>query len=289
MNGKRPQAMPYGSPQEQQQADRAVADENHPAKRMTSPRLYGVTVSVGKAYKSRVEQGESELGELFQAEPQLFNILGDIYLKFADFPGHREAAERVKRMLPPQARDPEGENDPRVELEQAKAMLQQMEAKMKELEPERMKAQVQIETAKAKSGADVQIAQFKGTADVAIARMNNAAKIRVAEITATKETVFEARDDETEAIALGMEHAHAAAEAEKDRAHERAGRQHEAAMAAAGVGAQAGEAERGRQHEADMGDVGHEQALEQADQANEAAMAQQQQAAELAPQPEAGA
>jgi hypothetical protein len=66
---------------------------------------YGVTISIGKAYKSRVEQGADELGQLFQAEPQLFSLLGDIYLKFRDFPGHTEAAERMKKMLPPPLQD----------------------------------------------------------------------------------------------------------------------------------------------------------------------------------------
>ncbi|MEI6467654.1 MAG: portal protein, partial [Verrucomicrobiota bacterium] len=62
---------------------------------------YGVTVTIGKSYKSRAEEGADELGNLFQAQPQLFPILGDIYLKFRDFPGHLEAAARVKKLLPP--------------------------------------------------------------------------------------------------------------------------------------------------------------------------------------------
>lgn len=249
---------------------------------------YATNISIGKAYKNRVDQGKDELGMLFQAEPQLFGLLGDLYLKFMDFPGHREASERMNRMLPPQARGEDEQQDAKMQLEQAKGMMAQMQQKLQELEPERMKAQVQIETAKAKAQADAVIAQHKSEADVQIARMNNAAKIRVAEITATKETVFEAQEDQTEAIALGVQFAHEAAEAEKDRQHERAGRMHEAAMASANAASGADESERGRAHDREMGERGHQQTMEQADQAQAGVLEQQEQAAELAPEPEAG-
>jgi hypothetical protein len=110
MNGKRPMAIPPPQPQQPgmppQQPQQPQGDVKHFD--LTKGR-YGVTVSIGKAYKSRVEQGKDELGQLFQAEPQLFSILGDIYFKFADFPGHREAAERMKKMLPPQLQDQDGQ------------------------------------------------------------------------------------------------------------------------------------------------------------------------------------
>jgi hypothetical protein len=97
---------------------------------------YGVTVSIGKAYKSRVEQGKDELGQLFQAEPQLFQILGDIYLKFADFPGHTEAAERIKKMLPPQLQgdDQQGQQDIAALQQQLQQAGQQIQMLSKELE-----------------------------------------------------------------------------------------------------------------------------------------------------------
>jgi hypothetical protein len=180
---------------------------------------YGVTVSVGKAYKSRVDQGKDELGQLFAAEPQLFGLLGDLYLKFADFPGHQEAAERVKRMMPPQARDPEQQQDPQAELEQAKAALQQMSAKLKELEPDRIKADVQIQSTQAKSQADVLIAQTKSQVDLQIARMNNAAKIEIARITAAKEAANAVREDFEERLALGASMVHEAEESALDRQH----------------------------------------------------------------------
>lgn len=215
---------------------------------------YGVTVSIGKAYKSRVEQGKDELGQLFAAEPQLFQILGDIYLKFADFPGHREAAERVKKMLPPQLQDKDQQGDPAQELERAKAAIAQMQQQLKELEPERVKAQVAIETTKAKAQADTQQAQLKSQADVEIARMNNATKIAVARITAAKESYDASKEDYEERLALAVDTAHEAEQNQLDREHEMA-----------------------------MGQQGHQQALEQGAQGVDGQMAAQAQQAALQP------
>jgi len=215
---------------------------------------YGVTVSIGKAYKSRVEQGKDELGQLFQAEPELFKVLGDIYLKFADFPGHREAAERVKKMLPAPLQDKDQQGDPTQELEKAKAVIAQMQQQLKELEPERVKAQVTIETTKAKSQADMQTAELKSRADVEIARMNNATKIAVARITAAKEAMDAAKEDYEERLALAVDQAHESEQNALDR-----------------------------QHEADMAAQQHQNAMEQGQQGVDGQMATQAQQAALQP------
>src|SRR4051812_42125276 len=126
MQGKRPVALPFTTDAEQVQARGRVNDPNDPAKyyNLLAGR-YDAVVNIGKGYKSRIDQGADELGQLFQAEPQLFSLLGDIYLRFRDFPGHEEAADRIKKMLPPQLQDQDGQNDPAIQLEQAKGQLQQ--------------------------------------------------------------------------------------------------------------------------------------------------------------------
>lgn len=144
---------------------------------------YGVTVSIGKAYKRRADEGKDELAALFQAEPQLFSILGDIYLKFADFPGHQEAAERVKKMLPPQLQQPSGE-DPVKDLEHAKTLianLQQQTAQMgKALETDQAKAQAGIATVQAKAQADLERAKLDAEVTLRVKEMELAANAQQA-------------------------------------------------------------------------------------------------------------
>lgn len=275
MQGKKPMAVPPpmpGQPPPQGQPQQAPQAKHYD---LTKGR-YGVTVSIGKAYKSRVEQGQDQLGQIIQGNPELLKFFGDIYFQFADFPGHKTVSERFKKLLPPQLQEKDQQQDTAQQLDQAKAAIAQMEEKMKELEPERMKAEVQIKTAQAKSQADAQIAEVKTKGDVEIARMNNATKVLVARITAAKEAMDASKEDLEERIALAATMTHETDEAALDRQHDRDTMEHQAAMAAAQTGAAAGEAQRGREHDVSM-----------ADQAAAHASDAAEQQAELAPEPAA--
>lgn len=263
MNGKKPAPVPPsmpGMPQQRPQGDVKHFD-------LTKGR-YGVTVSVGKAYKSRVEQGKDELGQLFQAEPQLFSILGDIYLKFADFPGHREAAERIKKMLPPQLQDQDGQQAAQ-QAHQLQAENQALKQHLQELGGELAKDKLKVE-------GQIQVAKLQADKDLTLKAMDNAAKIAVARITAAKESLNEAREDQEEAIALNQQQAHDAAQAAMDRTHElnMAQQAHQQALQ---QGAQQG------QQQAALADQGHQQALEQGDASAQNTMAAQAQQAALQP------
>jgi hypothetical protein len=148
---------------------------------------YGVVVSIGKSYKSRNEEGADEMGNLFQANPSLFPILGDIYLKFRDFPGHLEAAERVKKMLPPPLQAKDNGPDPQQlqqQLQQAGQMVEQLtkalDEKTKLLEMDGQKLQMQAQTAQGDQQAKLEIERMRNETQLAITEM----KIRADEATA---------------------------------------------------------------------------------------------------------
>lgn len=269
MAGGRPQAVPYRTPEEQQAARAAAADPNDPTEFYDLLEgQYGTTVQIGKGYKSRVDQGADELGQLFQAEPELFKILGDIYLRFRDFPGHEEAAERIKKLLPPQLQEQGADQDPKLQLEQAKQALQQMQARLQELEPEKMKAETQRLVAKLKSDTDKALK----IADVHLQAMKDATSMAVAKINAQAKGVQIDQQAEDEAIALGREHAYAEQEANRDRAHQ-------LALQALGAGAAAQQSDTEHAQGLEAGAVEHGQAQELSGQeAAQAAAATDQQA-----------
>lgn len=221
---------------------------------------YGVVVSVGKSYQNRAQQGKDELGQIFQAIPETFKILGDLYFKFADFPGHREASERMKKMLPPELSNQDDPQAAEQQLGQAKQKLAQLEQVASEMH----KA---LETKQVENAAKVEIAKGKDAVTLQKTQMDNETKLAVAELGA-----------KVDRLSLFLE----------ERA--RVGLQtHDEGLA----GAQAA-------HELQLANLSHQQQMAQAQQAagNQAALAEQgqghaleqgQQAADLAPQPEAGA
>jgi hypothetical protein len=154
---------------------------------------YGVSVTIGKSYKSRSEEGADELGNLFQAQPQLFPILGDIYLKFRDFPGHLEAAARVKKLLPPPLQDQTNQPNPQQlqqQLQQAGQMVEQLtkalDEKTRLLESDGQKLQMQAQTAQSDQAAKLEIERMRNETQLAITAMkiraDEAAAIFTAEV-----------------------------------------------------------------------------------------------------------
>jgi hypothetical protein len=139
---------------------------------------YGVVVSIGRSYKSRAQEGADEMGQLFQANPSLFPILGDLYLKFRDFPGHVEAAERVKKLLPPPLQEPDNQPDPQAlqaQLAQQGQMLEQLtkalDEKTREVETDAVKEQAITQREQADLQTRLDIERMKNETQLAIAQM----------------------------------------------------------------------------------------------------------------------
>ena len=210
----RPQPLPYSTPQEQQQTNALVANPNHPATHYDLRKgRYGVTVSVGKAYKSRLEEGTDMLAQLFQAEPATFQILGDIWLKFQTWPGHQEASERMKKMLPPPLQDQQQQPDAARELQQAKAAMQQMQQQLQQMGQA-------LATDQVKASAEIQKAQIAKDKDIQLQAMRDATSIAVAKINAAAKGYLAQQEDLDEAIALAQQQQFTADQAQQDRAHD---------------------------------------------------------------------
>ncbi len=73
---------------------------------------YAVQADVGPNFGTRRQEAFNALTQMVAAEPSLVQLIGDIIMKNADFPGAEEAGERLKNMVPPQAL---GKVDPQVQ------------------------------------------------------------------------------------------------------------------------------------------------------------------------------
>lgn len=91
---------------------------------------YDVSVSVGPSYTTQRQEAVAAMGELFQGNPQMMQLIGDLFFRSQDWPMAEEIADRLKLMLPPQiqeAEKAEGEQSPEVMqvMQQAEQAIQQ--------------------------------------------------------------------------------------------------------------------------------------------------------------------
>lgn len=91
---------------------------------------YDVSVSVGPSYTTQRQEAAAAMGELFQGNPQMMQLIGDLFFRSQDWPMAEEIADRLKLMLPPQiqeAEKAEGEQSPEVMqiMNQAQQAIQQ--------------------------------------------------------------------------------------------------------------------------------------------------------------------
>lgn len=64
---------------------------------------YGVEADVGPSFATRRQEAWNAIVQLLTQSPQLIPIVGDLLFQNGDFPGADEIAQRLRRMVPPQA------------------------------------------------------------------------------------------------------------------------------------------------------------------------------------------
>lgn len=106
-------------------------DKKAPREVVMNPKMgsYDVQADVGPAYATRRQEAFAAFSQLLGANKELFSIVGDIWMRFADIPGGQEAAERLKRLVPKQAT----EDGPSPDLVAAQQQIEQLGGIIKQL------------------------------------------------------------------------------------------------------------------------------------------------------------
>jgi hypothetical protein len=110
-------------------------DDQGNIKAVMNPKLgaYDVQADVGPAYATRRQEAFQAFSQLLGANKELFSLVGDIWMRFADIPGGEEAAERLRRMVPQQALQDGPPPDVvalQQQLEQAKGFIKDLTDKL---------------------------------------------------------------------------------------------------------------------------------------------------------------
>jgi hypothetical protein len=100
---------------------------------------YDVEADIGPAYATRRQEAFAAISQILATDPALTNLIGDILFRAADFPMAGEIAERLERMVPPQAKG-DGPIPAVVELQNQLKNMQGLLANMaQELGEERLR------------------------------------------------------------------------------------------------------------------------------------------------------
>jgi hypothetical protein len=200
---------------------------------------YSTSVSVGKSYQTRLQQGQEEFGQLLQnLPPELQVLLLPTYMRFRDSPGSKEAADLMAKFRDAKFPGLVDDKDQAPTPEQLQAQVQGQQQKMQEMGQQLQMAIQEIKTDQAKQQAMLAKAQLDAQAMLEKARMDNAARIEVARIGAAKQAANQEAEAQEELLATGIKVKAEAEQGALDRDHERQMQHeklaHEVGMAAAG-------------------------------------------------------
>jgi len=106
---------------------------------------YEVMADVGPGYATRREEAFNALTLILTQNPGLTSVIGDIMFRAGDFPMAEEAAERLKRLVPPQALGQGPTPTEQALMQQVQQLQGALQATMDELTKEKGKSQARLE------------------------------------------------------------------------------------------------------------------------------------------------
>lgn len=84
---------------------------------------FNVEIQTGSYGETQKQEAVQMMAMLFQTNPELFNICGDVFFKNQGWQGAQEVAKRIERILPPNVTGKEGE----LTVEELQSQLQQLQ------------------------------------------------------------------------------------------------------------------------------------------------------------------
>jgi hypothetical protein len=140
---------------------------------------YDVSVSVGPSFQTRRQEAVDSLVQFVQAYPNAFPMIGDLLAENMDWPGAKQVAARLKKMLPPRLQD---DVDPRDVPPEVQARMQQIEGQLQQIQQAYQKAQETIKTDRVKRESQVAIKERELAAEAASQERDLQAKLQLEEI-----------------------------------------------------------------------------------------------------------
>lgn len=181
---------------------------------------YAISVSIGKSYQTRLQQGQEDLSQLLQSlPPDLQLLLLPTYMRFRDTPGAPEVAKLLTKYRDSKFPGMTDDENEQPDAEQLKAKIQSMQQAGQQLQQQLQGAAKQIETDQVKQQAQIEIAKINASKEIELQRMKDATSIAVAQINASVKIGVQQTEAENEALATGIEQAHEVALTAMEQSH----------------------------------------------------------------------
>jgi hypothetical protein len=233
----RPQMLPQGAPQQQGQKHYQLGQGK-----------YTVSVSVGKSFQTRLQEGASEIGQILQAAPQLMPIIGPTYFRFRDFPGAREISDLLKKMRDKQFPGLDAKEGEQPDAEQVKAQMEGMGQQMQQMQQALQAATMKIETEQAKQQATMMKTQLDAQTAMSKAQLDSDTKLRISAADNDTKLALAGMESKMDALMTILKLEHEAKKVEAENARTAMAMEHQTAQTA-----------KQQQHEAIMGELGQDE------------------------------
>lgn len=123
---------------------------------------YDVISTVGPSYTTKRQEAVAAMTEVMQGNPNVFPLIGDLWMRAQDWPGADDMAKRLKAMVPPQALQADEEDGQQIPPE-VQAMVQQLQAQLQEgaqivqeLQAENEQLQQQMQAKQQEKAAEIE-------------------------------------------------------------------------------------------------------------------------------------
>jgi hypothetical protein len=256
---------------------------------LTEHARFNVAIKVTRTFDTRREQEHEMVGKVIGADPNLMQVIGDLFFKSMDGPGHAEMANRMELMLAPpvreyldakkQGRDPVPPQAQQ-QLDQAKKMIEgltkQLEVVTKKLQTDEIKQSAENARSQYEGQVEFQSVVVRAQAEVEKARIQADMQVEIQKLKMAQANL-DREDTQAHEMAMGSADAAVAAQQAQQQADlllAQGAQQHASAVATS---------------EQDYTEEAEIAAQQQAAQAEQAAQAQAAQAAQQQASPEATA
>ena len=251
--------------------------------KLTEHARFNVAIKLTRTLDTRREQEHQQVANVIGADPALMQVIGDLFFKSMDGPGHKEMAERMQLMLAPPIQEhlkakKEG-RDPippqaQQQLAQAKQMIDMLSKKLQELthklqadEAKQMSenarsqydGQVSLEVEAVRAQTEVAKAQIQAALQIELQKLKNAQANLDREDTQAHELGLASADAAAAAAQAQQQADIVASQAMLEAAHQTGYTEQEAGTAAATREHEAGLAAESREHEAALASAAAQQ------------------------------